>query len=102
MPTIRVETEVYLEDEITRLGKTDLLELRREIDKRLSGRHSTLFGGMEAHGSLPPVDGERVYTALRHLHAGEIEDARWELERAFEQPVSPMFRARRFVSEKAA
>jgi hypothetical protein len=101
MRSITVETEVYLEDEITRLGKEDLLELRREIDKRLSGKHPTLFGGMEAHGSLPPVDGERVYAALRHLYAGKIEDARWELERAFEQPVSHLFRAQRFVKDAA-
>jgi hypothetical protein len=101
MPTIRVETEVYLEDEVTRLGEKDLLELRREIDKRLSGKHPTLFGGTDYPCSLPHADEHRVYAALRHMHAGEIEDARWELDRAFEQPVSPLFRARRFVKDAA-
>ena len=101
MVTVTVETEVFLEDEIAHLGNGDLLELRRQIDKRISGKHPRLFGGMEAHESLPPVDEERVYTALRYLCAGKIEDARWELERAFGQPVSALFRARHFVKEVA-
>jgi hypothetical protein len=101
MPRITVETEVYLEDEIVRLGKKDLLELRREIDKRLSGKHPTLFGGESAHESLPPADSERVHSALRHLRMGNSKDALWELESAFDQPVSPLFRARRFAKDAA-
>lgn len=101
MRPVTVETEVYLEDEITRLGKEDLLELRREIDRRLSGKHPTLFGGIDYPCSLPHADEHRVYAALRHMHAGEIEDARWGLERAFERPVSHLFRARRFVKDTA-
>ena len=101
MVRVSVETEVYLEDEITRLREKDLEELRREINNRLSGKHLTLFGGTGYHESLPPVDGERVYTTLLHLHAGNIDEAKRELNRAFEQAVSPLFRAGHFMKESA-
>jgi hypothetical protein len=94
MVTITARAEVDLEDEVCNLDNDELLELRQVIDSKLKGKS-------EASADALLADAYHAYRALQHMRAGEFRDARWELERAFNPPVSPEFRAKHFVKEAA-
>lgn len=101
MVEVHVDVEVDLEYEVQRLGKADLEILREAIDENLAEKSLDLFGSKSRQQSLPPVSGETAWDILQHLRKGRFVNARWELERAFNPPLSPEFRAKHFVKEAA-
>jgi hypothetical protein len=72
-------------DDLDCLSKRELRDLRNEANR--------LLGGAAGDDDLGDINIARAYRALEHLRAGEISDARWELERAFTPPVTDFLRS---------
>ena len=96
MPSVTVDVDLSdVLDDLDCFSKRELKELYEEVKRKLYGKNER-----ELVAPLPDIDEERAYRALQHMRAGETEDARWELERAFNPPVSDILRGA-FTKPKA-
>jgi hypothetical protein len=93
MVTVSVDVDLSdVLDSLDMLSKRELRELRDEVNE--------LLGKSSGHAcDQPDVDVEHAYRALQLMRAGDTNEARWELERAFNPPVSNFLRGC-FVKEQ--